>query len=195
MCKKKTFYLGLLIGLMVVAFLIFPSGEPSLAHAQEVTPAADHGTCIKCHENLYFLHDTGNWFCIRESPMRCVDCHGGDPSSLKQEEAHVNRKAHPIINEDVSKCQECHPAECNERVELFDQTAGISQVLVAAPYTPAYSTEESDSVRIDIPQSAQEPGSLLMFWEIIPLALIAGLALTIYWIHRTHHNKVNKKEK
>jgi hypothetical protein len=113
---------------------------------------------------------------------------------LKQEEAHATRKAHPIINEDVSKSQECHPDKCNERVELFDQSAGISQVLAAVRYTPAYSTEENASVCIDIPQSEKEPSSLLMFWEIIPLAFVAGLALTIYLIYRIHHNKVNKKE-
>ncbi len=194
MCKRKIFYPGLLIGLMVIAFLIFPGGELSSAHAQEVTPAADHGTCIKCHENLYFLHDTGNWFCLRESPMSCVDCHGGDTEATTEDLAHINRAAHPVINEDVSKCQQCHPEECNERVELFDQTAGISQVLVAAPYTPVRSTEDNASVSVDTPQQEQEPSILLMFWEIIPLALVAGLALAIYWIHRTHHKKVNKKE-
>jgi hypothetical protein len=94
----------------------------------------DHGTCIKCHEDLYFLHDTGNWFCIRESPMRCVDCHGGDPFAINKEEAHTNRKAHPIINGDISKCQECHPAECNERLVKFETVAGISDVRVALPY-------------------------------------------------------------
>jgi hypothetical protein len=192
MCKKKLFYLGLLIGLVVIAFLIFPSGELSPAHAQEVTPAADHGTCIKCHENLYFLHDTGNWFCIRESRMRCVDCHGGDPSSLKQEEAHVNREIHPIINEDVSKCQECHPAECDERVMKFDQVAGISNVLVAVPYQPR-SIVNSEQSQPMLPSEPTEYPGWISAMEIITPILISGLVLVIYFIHRRRQNNSTKR--
>lgn len=162
------------------------------AHAQSVPANGREDNCMSCHENLYFLHDTGNWFCIRESPMGCVDCHGGDPEAITQEMAHSHRAAHPVINEDVSKCQECHPEECNERVELFDQTAGISQVRVAAPYTPAHSTERTANEAAEVAQSDGQPvGFLLMFWEVIPLVVIVGLALIIYLIRRTLHNKFN----
>jgi hypothetical protein len=158
--------------------------------AQSTPTNGSEDKCMTCHENLYFLHDTGKWFCIRESPMGCVDCHGGDPEAITQEMAHSNRAAHPVINEDVSKCQECHPEECNERVELFDQTAGISKVRVAAPYTPVHSIERTDNETADVPRQ-DEPGGLLMVWEIIPLVVIAGLALIIYLIRRALHNKFN----
>jgi hypothetical protein len=160
------------------------------AHAQSVPANGSEDKCMSCHENLYFLHDTGNWFCLRESPMRCVDCHSGDPEAVTQEKAHSNRAAHPVINEDVSKCQECHPEECAERVELFDQTAGISQVRVAAPYTPIHLMERTDNETADMPQQEQS-GALLLFWEIIPLVVIAGLALITYLIRRALHNKFN----
>jgi hypothetical protein len=177
---------------MGIALFLMPGSELSTVFAQEVTPIADHGTCINCHENLYYLHDTGNWFCIRESPMRCVDCHGGDPSSLKQEEAHASRIAHPVIDEDVSKCQECHPAECDERVRKFDQVAGISDVLVAVPYQPG------SIVNAEQPQQAQ-PGEPVKFpgWlaalEVITPLLISGLVLVIYLIHHRRHNKTKNR--
>jgi hypothetical protein len=154
--------------------------------AQSVPLVEDENKCLSCHENLYFLHDTGNWFCLRESPMLCVDCHGGNPEAITQEAAHTNRAAHPVINEDLSKCQECHPEECYERVEIFDQRAGISDVLVALPYTPAYSSEQYDTTATGDPE--QDPSELLMYWEIIPLVLVAGLALGIYFIARGQHN-------
>jgi len=163
------------------------------AQAQSIPTSGSEDNCMSCHENLYFLHDTGNWFCLRESPMRCVDCHGGDPEAITQETAHSNRAVHPVINEDVSKCQECHPEECNERVAFFDQTAGISQIRVAAPYTPIHSTDNIANVA-DAAQTEEQPGGLFMFWEIIPLAIIAGLALVNYLIHRAHHQETNEKE-
>jgi hypothetical protein len=117
--------------------------------------------------------------------MRCVDCHGGDPSSLKQEEAHTNRTAHPVINENVSKCRECHPAECEDRVREFDQVAGISNVRVALPYQPlsAVNAEESEQA-----QPAGYPGWLSVAEVTAPI-LISGLVLVIYLAHRRRQNK------
>jgi hypothetical protein len=183
----------MMIALMsVVTLSVFGLG-PASVHAQESTPKVDHGTCIKCHEDLYFLHDTGNWFCIRESPMRCVDCHGGDPTSLKQEEAHINRKAHPIINEDVSKCQECHPAECDERVTKFDQVAGISDVLVAVPYQPKPVPAAGQTLITPVTGSTKY-FNWISGMEMITPALLIGLVLVIYLVHRRCQNKINKKE-
>jgi hypothetical protein len=192
MCNKRTLTPGILLGLIGIALLFILGSESSLVYAQEVTPTADHGNCIKCHENLYFLHDTGNWFCIRESPMRCVDCHGGDPSSLKQEQAHTNRKAHPIIDDDVSKCQECHPAECDERVRKFDQVAGISNVLVAVPYQPRPIVNAKPPQQAQPGEPVEVPGWLAALEVITPI-LISGLVLVLYLIHHRHHNKIKNR--
>jgi hypothetical protein len=118
--------------------------------------------------------------------MRCVDCHGGDPYTFNQADAHANRQPHPIINEDVSKCQECHPDECMERVAKFDQTAGISDVLVAAPLQiqPNLAVEEFPAAPITEPVAGP---AWISFLEIIVLVLIAGLALAIYFAHKTQH--------
>jgi hypothetical protein len=167
-------------------------GVPSAVQAQEAIPTADHGTCIKCHENLYFLHDTGNWFCIRESPMRCVDCHGGDPSSLQQEIAHASRAAHPVIDEDVSKCQECHPAECDERVTKFNQMSGISNVPVAVPYQPMSIVSSEQSQQTQSSESAEHPDWISVM-EIITPILISGLMLVIYFSQRRRQKKSTKR--
>jgi hypothetical protein len=184
----------MMFALMSVVTIIVICLRPASVHAQESTPQVDHGTCIKCHEDLYFLHDTGNWFCIRESPMCCVDCHGGNPTSLSKEEAHANRKAHPIINDDISKCRECHPAQCTERVAKFDQVAGISNVLIAVPYEPK-----------PVPVSEQLPSqppvinsvefiNWISAMEMITPVLLISLGLVIYLVHRRRQNKISKKE-
>jgi hypothetical protein len=189
MSNKKTSLLRLMIaGLSVVSLMICITGP---VHAREPTPSSDHGTCIRCHENLYFLHDTGNWFCIRESPMRCIDCHGGDPTSLKQEQAHFNRKVYPVINEDVSKCQECHPEQSSERVAKFDQVAGISNVLVSVPYQP------ETQVVVREPEPVQEepasPSGWVSAMEVITPLFWIGLVVVVYLIHRRKINKSNKE--
>jgi hypothetical protein len=191
MSQKKLSILFIVLILMSIAVVAVAAHTP--VQAQTLPIRVSENNCTSCHENLYFLHDTGNWFCLRESPMTCVDCHGGDPEAVTQELAHSTRAAHPVINEDVSKCQECHPDECDERVEIFDQTAGISQVRVAAPYPPARSADSLASVARTA-QTEERPGGLLMVWEIVPLVVIAGLALVNYLIYRAHHQKPNEKE-
>jgi hypothetical protein len=81
-----------------------------------------------------------------------------------------------------------------ERVEIFDQTAGISEVRVAAAYTPVYSTENITNAAANTSPHSESSGGVPMFWKIIPLALIVALALAIYLIHDPHHNQRNRKE-
>jgi len=175
--------------LLAAGFLVMLTtlSMPAVAYADDPVPTPNNGNCIVCHENLYFLHDTGNWFCLNESPMTCVDCHGGAPNTLEKDLAHIQRAAHPVINEDVAKCQQCHPEECYDRVALFDASAGISRILVAAPYTPSYSTGF-----VPAEKTRQEPEVLLVIWEVIPLVLTAGLALTIYIVLRRRHDRPEK---
>jgi hypothetical protein len=190
MNKKLTY---LMFALSSIASLIVFGMGVTHVQAQEPTPVVDYGTCIKCHEDLYFLHDTGNWFCIRESPMQCVDCHGGNPTSLNKEEAHTNRKAHPILNEDVSKCQECHPEQCEERVAKFDRVAGISKVLVAVPFQQTAAPIENGDLLAPEEQSASQPNWIAAM-EILSPAVLVSLVLAVYLVHRRRQNQTNKKE-
>jgi hypothetical protein len=165
-------------------FLFLLMSETKVAYADKLVPITDQQTCITCHENLYFLHDTGNWYCLRESPMSCVDCHGGNPAATAQEQAHLDRAAHPVTNDDTSKCQQCHPEECAERVKFFDQAAGINQVRVAAPQTLDDSREERAPGGIGVTKQQRESGNQFLYLELIPVVLLAGFALTVCLISR-----------
>lgn len=186
MCIQKYILHSACITLLGLVTAILTFTVSSNAYAQAATPFNENGTCASCHEDLYFLHDTGNWFCLRESPMQCVDCHGGDPNTFNQEQAHTNREPHPILNEDVSKCQECHPEECDERVMIFEKTAGISDVLVSAPLQtkPNLPMQEVQAAPIAEPET---PPAWISFSEVIVLVLITGLALAIYFFHNKQH--------
>lgn len=181
-----------LLTLVFGAFIlmIFLSAPQTVYADDSPPPPAENGNCTSCHENLYFLHDTGNWFCLRESPMACVDCHGGDPSGTTEERAHSNRAVHPVINEDISKCQECHPDECTERVAIFDRSAGISQVRVSASYRPV---QESGGLPKNTPLEERQ-GAAFLSGVTIPLILFAALALTMFLrAYRGHNGKENTR--
>jgi hypothetical protein len=175
----STLFTGVLVLLIALTM-------PATVYADDPTPPPDNGNCIKCHEDLYFLHDTGKWFCLKESPMTCVGCHDGDPNATTKELAHIKRAPHPIISDDVSKCMECHPDKCIERVALFDQKAGISNILVAVPHAPAYSSEIVEAIPVTA-QKAEKPVPWLGLMEILSILLIISIALVIYFYYRTRH--------
>jgi len=190
MSHKKSSTLFALLTLVLIAILTVSFNTPAQAQPQSIPTNGNETNCIKCHEDLYFLHDTGKWFCIRESPMLCVDCHGGNPKAITQETAHINRAAHPVINDDVSKCQECHPEKSDERVAIFDQLAGIDKVLVAAPYTPRFTTENPSAVYVQTTQ--QEPSAWINVWEVIQIVLFISAALMVYIVYRIRRSMKEK---
>ena len=186
MKKKKTFPIGLLGVSLGFALLLLALSSSTPAHAQSQNQEVDNGNCITCHEDLYFNHDTGNWFCIRESPMRCVDCHGGDPTAITQESAHYDRSAHPVVNDDISKCQECHVnlSECCECVDKFDQIAGIKRVKLVSPIPVSTASDPIPGLPAT---EKHEPVNGLVLLEILPLVVLIGLAFTIYIVHKIRH--------
>jgi len=187
MIEKKTFAIGLFASICGLILLTVSPGMTTPVYAQSPDQEVDNGNCIKCHEDLYFLHDTGNWYCIREASMPCVACHGGDPAATTQEGAHYDRSAHPIVNEDISRCQECHtdPDECCECVSKFEQVAGIKQVKLVSPVPVSNVPDLTGALPI---VEEQEPITWLSILEILPLVLIAGLALTIFITYKVRHS-------
>jgi len=185
--KKNAFTVGLFISIAGFTLLLLSLVWVTPAYSQSPTQDVDNGNCIKCHEDLYFLHDTGNWFCIRESPMPCVSCHGGDPTATTQETAHYDRSAHPILNEDISRCQECHmdANECCECVKKFDQLAGLKTVKLASTIEVINASDQTSG----LPTVEEgKPVNWLLILEILPLVVILGLALTIYIARKVRQN-------
>jgi hypothetical protein len=182
MCAKDRSRLNFFTILAGTFIVLAALATPGVAFADQPAPTPDNGTCINCHEDLYYLHDTGKYFCLNESPMSCVDCHGGNPKAITQEEAHTLRTAYPVIDDDISKCQECHPDQCSERMAKFDRVAGFSDILVAGPYLPQLSTEK------DTPSThvTDKPDKSWMFlgMEALVLIIVAGLTVVLYFIHK-----------
>jgi hypothetical protein len=186
MCRKKTFTFCLSVSTFGFILLLLSFLAATPVYARSSAQDVDNGNCVNCHEDLYFLHDTGNWFCLRESPMRCVDCHGGNPAATTQETAHYDRSAHPIINEDISKCRECHidEDECCECVSKFDQVAGLKQIKLVS----SVPVSSASALIPGLPAfEQQEPVNWLLTLEILPLIVIASLALTIFILKKVCH--------
>jgi hypothetical protein len=107
----------------------------SPARGQEPAPEND-ANCVACHEDQYYLFDSGKWYCLCEAPMHCIYCHGGRTDSNVEEVAHEGLVLYPT-REHAQRCQTCHTEDYLARVVKFSSIAGVSStplpILTATP--------------------------------------------------------------
>jgi hypothetical protein len=110
--------------LCALAVMILALATPFSVFAQDQQPG-EETSCITCHENLYYLHDAGKWYCTCERRSDCVVCHGGQPDALDAETAHAGMFARPI-QDNITACQGCHPENYQTFVDRFTANVGVS---------------------------------------------------------------------
>lgn len=134
MFQQKSAVWFLLIGMLILSLAL-----ASPASAQEPTPEND-ANCVSCHDDQYYLYDSGKYFCLCEAPMHCVYCHGGRVDSYEKEIAHEGLVLYPTRDQ-AQRCQTCHEEDYMSRIVKFDAIAGISPtsqvVITATPVEPA----------------------------------------------------------
>lgn len=159
----------LTMSLLVVLAVIL--SLPVQASAQ--TTGTPDNTCLVCHEDLYFLHDSGKLCCITTHADHCVGCHEGNPTSMKKEESHLGLLLHPQENAGA-KCLECHESEdVPTRMTKFETDGGFDEVIQPEAYFPC---EEADTGFLEV----EEVNSFAANWKWLAGALVAfGLWLVL----------------
>lgn len=143
------------LAVATIAFLalaIWGLSQPAEVHAARSNFQAADNSCLACHEDLYYLHDIGCWYCMTDAHRdRCVDCHEGNPAAVKEEVAHVGLLNHPQEN-DGAKCLECHTPEEKESMMATFESArgGFDTVIKAKAYAP------SQPVKAGFPVTAEK---------------------------------------
>lgn len=127
------------VTIAILALVIWGIAQPAEVHAAQTDFQETDNSCLTCHEDLYQLHDTGCWYCMTDAHKdRCVDCHEGNPTTAKEEAAHLGLLNHPQEN-NGEKCLECHsPEEKEVMLATFESSSGgFDTAIKMQPYTPA----------------------------------------------------------
>lgn len=170
-------WIGLMLMAGMLTFFIWLSRPDVVfaAAAKEVT-----NSCLSCHEDLYYLYDTGSLYCLTSHTDRCAGCHQGNPVILIKEDAHAGLLAHPQGNQGA-KCRECHTAqETQKRISEFTSKSGGFDTVINSPaYTPSVETS-TDFPRVAeaIPLVENWPwllGEVVFFGLWLYLVLISPL--------------------
>ncbi|RJP49484.1 MAG: hypothetical protein C4583_12500 [Anaerolineaceae bacterium] len=118
--------------LLAITLVLWPASVSAAT-----TGAPTINSCLTCHEDLYYLHDTGKWYCITEHKDRCVNCHEGDAATMVKDESHSGLMLHPQRN-NGEKCQGCHPRDLTTRLAKFASAGGYKTIQETKPYIPSY---------------------------------------------------------
>ena len=142
MLIKSTRRIPVVIAILLVITLAFLN-SPTHASASQTKfiVAATNSSCFTCHEDLYYLYDLGNNYCITEHKDRCVNCHEGNPTVMNKDDSHLGLIAHPQ-KDNGAKCVECHKEETAIYLAKFKSLGGYKPVIEAPPYTPSKSIVE-----------------------------------------------------
>lgn len=155
--------------LFIVAFAALSMTEQASAAPMGTAGPADN-SCLSCHEDLYYLHDTGCWYCMVDAHRdRCIDCHEGNAASFKAEESHVGMLRHPHEN-DGAKCKQCHIEEVDARLDTFDDKGGFEKVIKPIAYTPVQTAE------LGFPETAESGVAEKLPW------VIGSVVLFGFWL-------------
>jgi hypothetical protein len=170
MNKRWILILSVFIFLFLLAVLILPRGASA---APSMDPKSN--SCFSCHEDLYYLHDLGKYYCITEHKDRCVNCHEGDANVMKKDESHTGLITHPQ-KDNGAKCQQCHPEDTQARLTTFASLGGYKPVMEAVSYTP------SNTIESGFPETT-ESNTLSENLPVVALGiLLFGLWLVLVFV-------------
>jgi hypothetical protein len=167
MLSKANRWIFVLSAFLFVVLLAILSLPVDVSAVQPTNISSN--SCLSCHEDLYYLHDTGKYYCITEHKDRCVNCHEGDASVMNKEESHLGLLAHPQ-KDDGAKCQECHAEDTQAHLATFAAQGGYKAVIESEPYTPSSAAEAG------LPETS-EPNLM----EKLPW-LAGGVVLFGFWL-------------
>lgn len=151
--------------LLTTLFVVSP------AAAQE-TPPPEECQCKACHEQQYYLYDSGKWYCLCKAPMTCVHCHGGNGRETNADLAHKGMLANPFMD-NAAVCQNCHKEESQARVDEFVERAGVVTMPIAIAEQPSFVTAEPRP----FPEIAPR---VLGVWEWFSVVLVSAVLVLLF---------------
>lgn len=151
--------------LVLFAAMSMPEGASAAPSTDEIS-----NSCLSCHENLYYIHDTGCWYCLTAHRDRCAGCHEGNPTAFKAEEAHLGMILHPQEN-NGEKCLDCHtPEDAHMRMVEFEANKGFDTIIRPVAYVP------EETAVPGFPEIAEPSPLKNLPW------MIGGIVLFGFWL-------------
>ncbi len=172
-------------GLAVILLLLWVGTMPVRAECGEPQPSS----CVTCHAQEDPVSGKGEWHIIHASKDICINCHGGNATTMNKDLAHESLTANPL-SDIYTDCHSCHPYDFIGRAELFASTLGVTPGSCATPTSVSVSNPsgEPPSGGINIPTNLVSTTFSSQPFLVIG-AMLSILTLFLFglgWIDRNH---------
>jgi hypothetical protein len=181
----KVFFRLILVSSLAVIGLILWVGTTTV-HAQ--CGVTQPSSCTTCHAQEDPVSGTGEWHIIHASKDICINCHGGNATTMNKDLAHESLTANPL-SDIYTDCHSCHP-DYDARAQIFATTLGVTPGSCATP-TPVPVSNISGvppSGGINIPTNLVRTTSSSQPFLVVG-AMLSILALFVFglvWMDRQH---------
>jgi hypothetical protein len=180
----KALFRWIVISLFTGTMLLIWAGTlPVQAECEGPQPSS----CTTCHAQEDPVNGKGEWHTIHANKDICINCHGGNGTSVNKETAHERLTANPL-NDIYTDCHSCHPLDYVGRASIFAPTLGVTPGSCATPTPLLVSNTDSwhPSGGINIPTNmvGSTPSSqpYLVFAATLSILLLFGFGLV--WLDR-----------
>ncbi len=160
---------------VLLFFSLFFVWRPFSVSAQCGNPQPS--SCITCHTKEYPVTDKGAWHSIHASKDICVNCHGGNVSTMDKNLAHESMLSQPL-SDIYTDCHHCHP-DYIERAVPFAATLQITPSGCATPTPVAVSNVSSGLPPNGIVMPSGSVSTFSPFQS--SLLILGGLALMVFF--------------
>ncbi len=191
MSKKNLFQWLFVASLAGMIALLAIGTAPVHAQCEEPQPSS----CTTCHAQEDPVNENGEWHIIHASNDICMNCHGGNGSTMDKDLAHEGLMAHPL-DDIYMDCHSCHPdyvARAARFAPTLGATLGNSATPTPIPVGNISSEPPSSSVNypadLGVSTSSSQP-----FWIIgIGLSILTLFLFGLGWLAGTSsHRKLHR---
>jgi hypothetical protein len=183
--SRKVIFRWYLIAGMAVVFLMLGAGTMS-ARAQ--CGAQEPSSCVTCHAQEDPVNEKGEWHIIHAEKDICINCHGGNATTMNKDLAHESLTANPL-SDIYTDCHSCH-TDYELRAQIFASTLGVTPGSCATP-TPIIANTISNgpsSGGINSPINHVNAASSIQTILVIGtmLSILILFVFGIIWLERHH---------
>lgn len=126
--SRKWFFIGSSITVLVaIAVLGILTTLP--VRAQCGVP--QQSSCTTCHAQEDPVSGKGEWHIIHAGKDICINCHGGNATTMDKDLAHETLTANPL-SDIYTDCHSCHP-DYDVRAQIFASTLRVTPGSCATP--------------------------------------------------------------
>jgi hypothetical protein len=132
--STKILFRWIFISSLAMIILLLWIG-PATVHAQ--CGVTQPSSCATCHAQEDPVSGKGEWHIIHASKDICINCHGGNATTMNKDLAHEGLTSNPL-SDIYTDCHSCHP-DYDARAQIFASTLSVTPGSCATP-TPVPGT-------------------------------------------------------